>query len=386
MSDSSTLRSISYNRKIEYDILFCTRIFDIKNRILADIGSRKNSRRFIVLDKNLGIYKPAITSYFSRYGIETQIVSFESGEANKTLWKTVELLEDLEKFPIRRRDEPLIAIGGGVLTDVVGFAASVYRRGVPHIKIPTTLMGYVDAAVGIKCGVNFNNHKNRLGSFEPPLKVLLDPAFLQTQSDRHTLNGVGEIIKLAIILDAELFKRLEQMGNSCVQKKFQGSDCREILDRSINIMIDELAPNLYEENLSRAVDFGHTFSLAYEMESGHDLLHGEAVVIDMVLSAFLANIKGVLSADDLTRMLNLIRTFGYDFPQVHLGSEILWESVLERQKHRNGSQRIPLPCTIGGHIFANDVTFQELNKANSFLKGWMHESECLYKCRPVRTG
>lgn len=384
MSEGSAFRSISYNRKIEYEILSCSRIFDARNETLANIGAQKESKRFIVIDKNLEMYTPSVAAYFSHYDIETRIVSFESGEANKTLHNAVNLLNELEKFPIRRRDEPLIAIGGGVLTDVMGFVASIYRRGVPHIKIPTTLMGYVDAAVGIKCGVNFNDHKNRLGSFEPPLKVLLDPAFLRTLSDRHILNGVGEIIKLAVIRDAVLFKQLEQVGNSCVQNKFQGNDAKEILDRSINIMIDELAPNLYEENLSRAVDFGHTFSPAYEMESEHDLLHGEAVVIDIALSVFLAKIKGILSADDLGRMLNLIRAFGYDFPQVYLGSEILWDSALERQRHRNGLQRIPLPCTIGNYVFANDVTFPELDRANSFLKRWLHENESLYKLRPVR--
>lgn len=379
MSKNALFRSVFYNRKIEYDILSCSHVFDISNSTLASIGAQKGSKRFIVLDENLEMYKSAITSYFSHSDIDAHIVLFEAGETNKTLQKVVELLEELETFPIRRRDEPLIAIGGGVLTDVVGFAAGLYRRGMPHIKIPTTLMGYVDAAIGIKCGINFNNQKNRVGSFEPPLKVLLDPTFLKTLSDRHILNGVGEIIKLAIIRDAGLFKQLEKMGNSCIQKKFQGDDCQGILDQSINIMIDELAPNLYEENLSRSVDFGHTFSLAYEMEANCDLLHGEAVVIDIVLSLFLAKIKGILSSDNLNRMLNLIRVFNYNFSQVFLESDILWNSILERQRHRNGLQRIPLPHAVGEHVFVNDVTFHELDNANVFLENWMYENGYLYK-------
>jgi 3-dehydroquinate synthetase len=116
-------------------------------------------------------------------------------------------VRELDTFPIHRRDEPIIAIGGGTLTDVVGFVASSYRRSVPHLKVPTTLMGYVDASIGIKTGINFDGHKSRLGSFEPPRKVLLDKTFLQTLPREYILDGTGEIIKLAVIKDAGLFKR-----------------------------------------------------------------------------------------------------------------------------------------------------------------------------------
>src|SRR5574337_2166952 len=134
----------------------------------------------------------------------------------KTVDAWLGILHELDAFPIHRRDEPIIAIGGGVLTDVVGFVASSYRRGVPHIKVPTTLMGYVDASVGVKSGINFNHHKNRLGSFEAPLQVLLDRAFLATLPHRHILNGVCEIIKLALINDVALFVQLEQHGADCI--------------------------------------------------------------------------------------------------------------------------------------------------------------------------
>ncbi len=386
MSQVSAIRTISCCRKIEYEIISCLRIFDIGNRTLADIGAGKGSKRFIVLDKNVKEYRSAITSYFDYYGIKTRISLFESGESNKTIQRAVKLLKELDQFPILRRSEPLVAIGGGVLTDMVGFAASIYRRGVPHIKIPTTLMGYVDAAIGIKCGVNLNNGKNRIGSFEPPLKVLLDPDFLRTLSNRQILNGVGEIIKLAIISDAKLFNGLELLGNSCVQKKFQGSDCKLILDRSINAMLDNLASNLYEEDLSRSVDFGHTFSLAYEMELGNDLLHGEAVVVDVILSIFLAKTKGVLAAAAADRILKLIGAFDYDFSRVFLKTEILWASLLERQKHRDGQQRIPLPCGVGKHVFANDVTYEELDRSNGLLKDWIYEGRNLCERRFLRAG
>src|SRR5690606_16962149 len=162
-----------------------------------------------------------LRDWFVHQGIEARIVPIAGGEAAKTIDTWQGLLRALDRFPIHRRDEPIIAIGGGVLTDVVGFAAASYRRGVPHIKVPTTLMGYVDASVGIKTGINFNGCKNRLGSFEPPRRVLLDRRLLGTLPRRHLENGVCEIIKLAVIADAGLIAMLEQSGAAGVACAFQ---------------------------------------------------------------------------------------------------------------------------------------------------------------------
>lgn len=223
MKDPLPVRSISVTNETKYEIVSGASFFDISNSTLANIGAGKGSRRFVVLDKNIEGHRAEIASYFAHFGIETHIELFEPGEENKSLLSLTSLLEKLDSFPIKRRDEPIIAIGGGVLTDVVAFVASIYRRGVPHIKIPTTLMGYVDAAIGIKCGVNFNGNKNRIGSFEPPLSVLLDRSFLKTLPHRHIMNGLGEIIKLAVILDAEIFDWLEKDGVACIKNHFQSA-------------------------------------------------------------------------------------------------------------------------------------------------------------------
>ena len=383
MKEPLSVRSISVTDETKYDIVSGASFFNVNNPTLANIGAGQGSRRFVVLDKNIENYRPEIASYFNHFGIETRIELFEPGEENKSLSSMTSLLEKLDAFPIRRRDEPIIAIGGGVLTDVVAFVASVYRRGVPHIKIPTTLMGYVDAAIGIKCGVNFNGNKNRIGAFEPPLNVLLDRSFLKTLPHRHTMNGLGEIIKLAVVLDAELFEWLEKDGVSCVNNNFQSAAGDAILERSIDRMIDELAPNLYENNLARAVDFGHTFSMAYEMESGHDVLHGEAVLMDIILSVFLANVRGSLSERNVCRILTLIAGLPYYLPSIQeVTPAVLWRSITERACHRNGLQRIPLPSGIGQCVFANDVTPDELNKAHLCFEKWMYryESACERRC------
>lgn len=387
MKDALPVRSVLATDEIKYEIVSGVSFFDTGNPTLANIGAGKGSRRFVVLDKGIEAYRAAIASYFTHFGIEAHIELFEPGENNKALSSLTCLLEKLDSFPIKRRDEPIIAIGGGVLTDVVAFAASIYRRGVPHIKIPTTLMGYVDAAIGIKCGINFNGNKNRIGSFEPPVSVLLDRSFLKTLPHRHIMNGLGEIIKLAVILDAEIFGWLEKNGVSCIKNHFQSPLAETILERAIDVMIDELAPNLYEGNLTRAVDFGHTFSMVYEMDPCRDILHGEAVLIDIIFSVFLASTRGILSKKDTNRILTLIAGLPYQLPFTRkVTPAVLWDSLIERAYHRNGLQRIPLPSGIGQCVFVNDVTLDELDKAYFYFEKWMCRYEGACECRCVGVG
>ena len=151
---------VTFQRLIEYEILNTPNLFHPENDALLSVGKIENARRFVVVDGNVErFYSAEIRNYFEYHGIDTKIITFPSGEENKSIENYLSILGELDSFPIHRRDEPIIAIGGGVLTDVVGFVASSYRRSVPHIKVPTTLMGYVDASLGIKAGINFNAHK-----------------------------------------------------------------------------------------------------------------------------------------------------------------------------------------------------------------------------------
>nr|WP_204617383.1 sedoheptulose 7-phosphate cyclase [Desulforadius tongensis] len=368
--DLSKVRwSVKHQKEINYDIIVDENIFDPQNKIMLIGGRKKNSRRFVVVDEFIyQLNYEKLKSYFDENHVKSKIVSFQSGEKNKTVENFIRLFKELDEFPIDRRGEPVIAIGGGVVTDIVGFVASCYRRGVPHVKIPTTLMGYVDAAVGIKTGVNFNEHKNRMGSFEPPKAVILNKLFLKTLPTRHILNGLGEIVKLAVIKDLTLFEYLEQDGAECIESKFQNQSGQEILDLSIAGMLEELQPNLYESSLERSVDFGHTFSPILEMQDVNNLLHGEAVAIDVAFSVVLANIHSLLSRSEQERVLDLIRKLGLPYYHQSLKPELLWESLIERTHHRDGLQRVPLPPAIGKCIFVNDIKYEEIVQACNVLE------------------
>ncbi len=361
MKATTELGHVRYQHTIEYEVVNAPDLFCPENPALLSVGRTRNARRFVVIDENVEhIFSSAVRAYFSKHGVEARILTLPGGEKCKSLDAYQMIAGELDDFPIHRRDEPIIAIGGGILTDVVGFVASTYRRGLPHINVPTTLIGHIDAAIGIKTGVNFNGHKNRLGSFAAPQKVLLDRLFLKTLPRRHILNGVCEIIKLAVIKDAGLFEMLEVSGPASVEAAFQDEAGAVILDRAIRGMLDELQQNLLEEDLARRMDFGHTFSYGLETDPNADLLHGEAVLLDVCLSSLIAQGRGLLSAGETARLFQLVAALGLNLDASLLKPAILWDSVEERTYHRNGLQRVPLPLGLGGCSFANDITQGEI--------------------------
>lgn len=373
---------VTYQRQIDYVIVNTPDLFDPKNNALLSMGKIENTRRFVVVDGNVEKYHAAqIRNYFACRQVEAKVVIFPAGEENKSMESYLSILAELDTFPIDRRDEPIIAIGGGVLTDLVGFVASTYRRSVPHIKVPTTLMGYVDASVGIKTGLNFNGHKNRIGSFEPPLQVLLDRAFLKTLPKRHLLNGVCEIIKLAIIKDPVLFSLLELHGAGSIAAHFQDEIGASILDRAITGMLEELQPNLFEEKLSRKVDFGHTFAYGLETRHSVNLLHGEAVLLDIMISVLIAEGRGLLSKQETCRIFRLIGRLGIVLNIEIIDAYQLWQSLEERVQHRNGLQRVPMPDGIGNCMFLNDIRLDEIELAIKMLQNeTVIKNDEIYEC------
>lgn len=365
-------RKVTFQHTIEYEVINTANLFHPQNWALLSVGKIEDARRFVVVDANVEKYHAqAIREYFAHHHVEAKVVVFPGEEENKTLDHYLALARELDCFPIHRRDEPIIAIGGGVLTDLVGFVAASYRRGVPYVKVPTTLMGYVDASIGIKTGVNFNSNKNRLGSFHAPQAVLLDKAFLKTLPRRHILNGVCEIIKLAVIKDAPLFDLLEAHGAQSVNEYFQNEESAALLDCAIAGMLEELEPNLFEEDLARKVDFGHTFSYGLETRHEAHLLHGEAVLLDILLSTLIARGRNLLTDGETRRIFHLTESLGFKLDASILDPGLLLASLTERTYHRNGLQRVPMPHGIGGCVFLNDIHADEIESAVEILQEWM---------------
>ncbi len=375
-STASKTWEISASLPISYVVQLCSDVLNPANLALANAGAdggRDSHRRFVVIDHVVGeLYGSRIRRYFDVHGIEARFVTFDACEEYKTIDTVLELVEQLDEFAIDRRREPLIAIGGGVLSDIVGLLASMYRRSTPYVRVPTTLMGLVDAGVGIKTGVNHDGHKNRLGSFHAPVHALLDPCFLGTLDRRHISNGLAEILKIALVCDERLFELLVDHGPQLRRSRFRSPALREVsgevLIRAIQGMLEQLEPNMWERDLERLVDYGHTFSPTIEMRALPELLHGEAVAIDMAITTMVAWRRGMLTGDQCDRVLSVTRSLGLPTWHDVCGPDLLMDSLHETTRHRDGLQRIPLQDGMGAATFVNDVSAAELTQACDDLR------------------
>ncbi len=252
----------------------------------------------------------------------------------------------------------IVAIGGGVCMDIATVAASMIRRGIRHIRVPTTLMGQVDAGVGIKGGVNFNNKKNYLGCFYPPSDVLIDPHFLVSLPVRHMRCGLAEMVKMGVVCDRELFESLERHGKEFLEAgRGHGADGpRRSLWRSVVKIIEELETNLYENRThERLADFGHTFSPLLETHSDYALHHGEAVAIDMALSTILAARLGKLTSSQEVRILSVMHELGLPTWSPLLTTEFCATAMTEAALHRGGIPNLVIPTGIGSGDFVRSI-------------------------------
>lgn len=363
---------VAASQDVRYSVQFYDGLFSHANTVLVRSGVGQTpacQRRLVVIDPLvLDLYGWEIEAYLRANRVRFRFLPLEATEPEKTLENVLRVVRALDDYGVNRRSDPLIAIGGGVLLDVAGFAASVYRRGLPYIRVPTTLMGLIDAGIGIKTGVNFDAHKNRIGAYFAPQRAYLDTHFLKTLDERHIANGIAEIIKIAIIKDVRLFELLEESVNTLIADRLSGRPAyREILVRATVGMLEELAGNLWESVLERVVDYGHTFSPRLEMVALPELLHGEAVAIDMALSLVLAAQRGFIASDELSRALALIEAYGLPTHHDYCDEELLMEALSETTSHRDGLQRQPLSRGLGGAVFVNDLTRGEIRFSVNYL-------------------
>ncbi|OZC67409.1 2-epi-5-epi-valiolone synthase [Rhodococcus sp. 15-725-2-2b] len=378
-ADTDSAWKVEAVKQVEYHVIAARNLFETENaQLLTGCSAApltRGDRRLVVIDSNVDrIHGDRIRRYFEHHGVAASFVPMRADETVKEWSSVIRVVDAMNGFGIDRRREPVIAVGGGVLLDVVGFAASVYRRGTPYIRIPTTLIGLVDAGVGVKTGVNYGMGKNRLGTYAPAIATYVDRSFLRTLDDRHLSNGLAEILKMALIKSVDLFELLETYGQRLIADNFQGTSSEldtaatQVIAESIHLMLEELQPNLWESCLERCVDYGHTFSPTLEMEALPALLHGEAVSIDMALTSALGFLRGSLSREDLDRILTVMKRLGLPvWNDVLATAGVLDAALADTVRHRDGRQRLPLPVGIGGHHFANDVTNEEIASALTLL-------------------
>lgn len=368
LTKKGDLLILDQSLNISYPVYFSENILNPTSKIghlLNDLC--KNKKILIVVDKNVNrIYGNQIRAFFEKISNDYLIHEFEASENNKN-FKTIQDLCSIAKKFGMRRDSIFIAIGGGITMDVTGFSAFLYRKKVPYIRIPTTLVGLVDAGVGIKVGINFEGSKNFLGGFYAPSAVFNDSLFLKTLTLKEIRCGLYEILKMAIIKDEALFTLIEKNYKDFMKKQFNETT-DTIIYKSTLHMMEELEKNLFESDLKRLVDFGHTFSPFIEVFSNYTIPHGEVVGIDILISVFISFHRNILSKENLDKITVLIKLIGFTKKYTLPKEEYLYESLEEIRKHRAKNLNLVLPSEIGKAIFTNGCSYIEIEQAYKFLE------------------
>jgi len=326
---------------------------------LARIGFE--GRLFVVAD--------SVALEAHRFSLETvlpgvPIFGLSGAEEEKTLGSVARVWDWLIDQGAQRRDA-LVAFGGGVVCDMVGFAAACYLRGIGLVNVPTTLLAQVDASVGGKTGVNHPRGKNLIGAFYQPLCVVADTALLATLNRRAFANGMAEIAKMAMILDAQLFEVLEHRATGLGPE--QAELLAPLVARSIELKADIVERDEREAGDRMLLNYGHTVGHALEAGAGYGtLLHGEAVAVGMQAAAYIANHLGMLRSEDAARQTELLRALG-----LPLGWSASVDDVLQRiglDKKRAGSrQRWVLAEHVGSGRIRDDVPAEIVYEAVSSI-------------------
>ncbi len=313
----------------------------IQAGLLARLGKRLKEHGVggkvgIVTDRHVAQhYLKHSLEAIKRCGIEPIPIILTPGERSKTL-KTVEQILDVLARHRFERSSMLVALGGGVVGDMAGFAASIYQRGIPYIQVPTTLVAQVDSSVGGKTGVDHRLGKNLIGSFYQPRAVWIDPLTLHTLPAREWVAGLAEVIKYGIIAD-ESFFRLSAAAHACVAEAERPGIVATVVKRSCEIKAEVVAADERESDRRRILNYGHTIGHALESLGGYQsLVHGEAVGIGLVQEAELACFQDICSRAVVEAIRRIVKEAGLSDRMPPWTSTRIWKAMLHDKKVSGG--------------------------------------------------
>ncbi len=335
---------------------------------LLRTGIKKGIKILIVTNNDVAIhYGELFLKSLRACGYKPTLLIIEAGEEQKSP-ESVALIHDAAFSAQLERGSLMIALGGGVVGDMTGFAAATWLRGISVVQVPTTLLAMVDAAIGGKTGVNHKGGKNLIGAFHQPKLVLIDPLTLNTLPEREFRAGMAEVIKYGVIGDSILFNLLEKCSNLENLEVVDNEVLDEIIKRSCSSKAKIVAKDEHERDVRAILNYGHTFGHVVETLCGYGTwLHGEAVSIGMIAIGELAVLLGSWSEDDANRQKALLKKTGLPVIWPNIKTEDVCKTLKGDKKVKEGKIRFIIPKKIGEVEIKNDISNDAIKRCISNL-------------------
>ena len=339
----------------------------IASGILDDAGNLirgvSNTQKLILVSNPtvFSLYGQRVVTSLESAGFKVWVALMPDGETYKNMAEAEKILDEMLAINLER-GSMVIALGGGVVGDLAGFAAAIYQRGIDFVQIPTTLLAQVDSSVGGKVAVNHTRGKNLIGAFHQPRLVLIDINTLTSLNDREYRSGLTEVLKYGIIYDESFFSYLEENVDKI---RARDAEClKTVIYHSCRIKSEIVAEDEREEGLRAVLNLGHTFGHAIEKLTSYNIYnHGEAVAMGTMAALYLAQDEGFLQESEVSRIKQLYRQMGITTVFPALPVEEVYTAMLNDKKVIEGRLRIVLPRGIGNFTIVTDYSKEKIIKA-----------------------
>ncbi len=366
----------SFSVPFQYQILFTEKLFHTDNTLLAElIKAQQKPKAYFVIDSGVADAHPDLIEQIKQYAqfyandftLCAEPLLIPGGEQSKNDTKYLQqIVGATHEYGIDRHSY-IIAIGGGAVLDMVGFASAVSHRGIRHIRIPTTVLSQNDSGVGVKNSINYFGKKNYLGTFAPPFAVINDFDFLSTLDDRDWRSGISEAIKVALIKDADFFAQMEAQAEALARREMK--PMQDLIYRCAEMHLEHISGgDPFEMGSSRPLDFGHWAAHKLEQLTNYQIRHGEAVAIGIALDVTYSFLKGMIDKQALQRVVQLMKTLGFTLYVPELKEEEIIRGLGEFREHLGGELTIMLLEKIGKGIEVHEMDTALIKKAISQLE------------------
>ncbi|RNA62404.1 3-dehydroquinate synthase [Chryseobacterium nematophagum] len=322
------------------------------------------SKIFILVDENTHEYCLPILLGNMETDLGFEILEIEAGEEMKNIQTTNQLWEILTEMQADRK-ALIINLGGGVVTDMGGFVASTYKRGIQFINIPTTLLSMCDASIGGKTGIDLMHYKNMVGTFAFPEQIFIYPKFLETLPYKELRSGFAEMLKHGLIADTSHWENLIHIH------KLDVDGIIPHINVSMNIKSKVVEQDFHEKNIRKTLNFGHTIGHAIEslcLEQGNPILHGEAVAAGMICEAHLSYLEELISEEDSKNIIENIQRYYPYLDIADFKDEDIFSLLLNDKKNTDNKVNFSLLSTIGSCVFDHHCHQKNIQKSLSFYR------------------